>query len=187
MNQQNERKKNVTKARVGFTAIIIGAIVTIVANVARLSRDGADSSSAIFIVVLILLVIPVVFVGVKSYGRAQGKRFRAFHEKYPISYLCQTDLTMSKNMLALARDNTDLVVFDITKSEYKELLRMPAKDAAITPAEVSPNGVRKFIGLQVTSASNGEARFVLLNDKSALLLANNDQAYAEEAARQLLA
>jgi len=185
MNSKDKRKKQVKKAQLGFIILLGGLSVALLANFTMLFGDGIDYSVLALIAILIGGGLLISYFVITAQGRAHGKRFKAFRTSYPVSYLCQPDLVMSKRLWAIAKDKNDLVVFDVTDTEYKELLRMPTKDMTITPAEVSQNGMRKFIGLQVTSGSD-EARFVLLNDKSALLIANSSQSYAEEAAKQLL-
>lgn len=185
MDSQDKRQKQVKRARISFIILLTGLSVALLANVVRLFDDGVDYALVAFIAILIVLGLIVSYFVITAQGRAKGKLFKAFQSKYPVSYMCQPELVMSSQIYALARDDNDLVVFDITKKEFKELLRMVVKDINITPTKVSQNGMRKFIGLHIKSNTD-EARFVLLNDKSPLLLANNNHQYAEDAASNLL-
>ena len=185
MDSQNKRQKQVKRARISFIILLGGLSVALLANIVRLFGDGVDYMLVGLIAVLIIVGLIISYFVITAQARPKRKLFKAFQSQYPISFMCQPELVMTSQIYALAKEGSDIVVFEITKTENKELLRVAVKDIDITPAEVSQNGMRKFIGLHIKSNTD-EARFVLLNDKSPLLLANNNHQYAEDAASNLL-
>jgi hypothetical protein len=184
MNPQNERKKQITIARLSFIILIAGPILTLLAYTIFITRDNENYILILPFIALIVLVVAAVFFNVSAYNRKRAKRFRVFRDQYPNSYLCQPDLDTAPRILAITKDHSDIAIFEIGKKQNTELVRMPMSDITITATDVSTNGILTFAGLQISSDSY-EARFVLLDDNSPILKANSSQSYAEEVAKKL--